>query len=117
MGRRAGLIAPATANTIAKMATGVADNLLLTTYLSARCPGVRRPGDGPRHVRSSDDPRITSAALQHATAMPIIEPASGELASGLSKAKDGWRSPHAIARGARRYLAGEETPVQARCKA
>ena len=30
------LIAPATANTIAKMATGVADNLLLTTYLSAR---------------------------------------------------------------------------------
>ena len=32
------LIAPATAGTIAKMATGVADNLLLTTYLSARCP-------------------------------------------------------------------------------
>lgn len=32
------LIAPATANTIAKMATGTADNLLLTTYLSARCP-------------------------------------------------------------------------------
>ena len=31
------VIAPATANTIAKMATGVADNLLLTTYLSARC--------------------------------------------------------------------------------
>ena len=32
------LIAPATANTIAKMANGIADNLLLTTYLSARCP-------------------------------------------------------------------------------
>ena len=32
------LIAPATANTIAKMATGTADNLLLTTYLSARRP-------------------------------------------------------------------------------
>ena len=32
------LIAPATANSIAKMATGVADNLLLTTYLSAKCP-------------------------------------------------------------------------------
>ncbi len=31
------LIAPATANTIAKMANGIADNLLLTTYLSARC--------------------------------------------------------------------------------
>src|SRR5664279_3956079 len=32
------VIAPATANTIAKMANGIADNLLLTTYLSARCP-------------------------------------------------------------------------------
>ena len=32
------LIAPATANSIAKMANGIADNLLLTTYLSARCP-------------------------------------------------------------------------------
>ena len=37
------LIAPATANTLAKMATGVADNLLLTTYLSARCPVVVAP--------------------------------------------------------------------------
>src|ERR1035437_1110938 len=32
------LIAPATANTIGKMANGIADNLLLTTYLSAKCP-------------------------------------------------------------------------------
>ena len=32
------LIAPATANSIAKMANGIADNLLLTTYFSARCP-------------------------------------------------------------------------------
>jgi phosphopantothenoylcysteine decarboxylase/phosphopantothenate--cysteine ligase len=37
------LIAPATANTIAKMATGVADNLLLTTYLSAKCPVMIAP--------------------------------------------------------------------------
>ena len=37
------LIAPATANTIAKMAGGIADNLLLTTYLSARCPVVIAP--------------------------------------------------------------------------
>lgn len=40
------LIAPATANTLAKMRTGVADNLLLTTYLSARCPVMVAPGDG-----------------------------------------------------------------------
>ena len=32
------LIAPATANTLGKMANGIADNLLLTTYLSAKCP-------------------------------------------------------------------------------
>ena len=37
------LIAPATANTLAKMASGIADNLLLTTYLSARCPVVVAP--------------------------------------------------------------------------
>ena len=32
------VVAPATANTIGKMASGVADNLLLTTYLSSKCP-------------------------------------------------------------------------------
>ena len=38
------LVAPATANTLSKMAHGTADNLLLTTYLSARCPvAVLRP--------------------------------------------------------------------------
>src|SRR4030066_1942847 len=37
------LIAPATANSIAKMAGGIADNLLLTTYLSARCPVMLAP--------------------------------------------------------------------------
>ena len=37
------IIAPATANTMAKMANGIADNLLLTTYLSARCPVIFAP--------------------------------------------------------------------------
>ena len=37
------LIAPITANTIAKMANGVCDNLLLTTYLSVRCPVIIAP--------------------------------------------------------------------------
>ena len=37
------LIAPATANTLGKMAHGIADNLLLTTYLSARCPVAVAP--------------------------------------------------------------------------
>jgi len=37
------LIAPASANTIGKMANGIADNLLLTTYLSAKCPVLVAP--------------------------------------------------------------------------
>src|SRR5512147_1651964 len=37
------LIAPASANTIGKMANGIADNLLLTTYLSAKCPVIVAP--------------------------------------------------------------------------
>ena len=75
------LIAPATANTIAKMATGVADNLLLTTYLSAKCPVFVAPAmdlDMFAHP-------ITQRNLEALTAIgnKVIEPASGELASGL----------------------------------
>ena len=56
------LIAPATANTLAKMAAGVADNLLLTTYLSARCPeppharGPRRADHRARRRRTGQRP-------------------------------------------------------------
>ena len=75
------LIAPATANTIAKMATGVADNLLLTTYLSAKCPVFVAPAmdlDMFAHP-------TTQRNLEALTAIgnKVIEPASGELASGL----------------------------------
>lgn len=75
------LIAPATANTIGKMATGVADNLLLTTYLSAKCPVFIAPAMDldmfahPANQRNLD-------TLKSIGNM-IIEPASGELASGL----------------------------------
>ena len=37
------VVAPATANTMGKMAAGIADNLLLTTYLSAKCPVMIAP--------------------------------------------------------------------------
>ena len=49
------LIAPATANTLAKMAGGIADNLLLTTYLSARCPVVNKHAKGGIVVKGMDD--------------------------------------------------------------
>mgnify|MGYP000511977392 CR=1 FL=1 len=51
------LIAPATASTIGKMANGVADNMLITTYLSAKSSCVCCPGNGPGYVCSSVHPK------------------------------------------------------------
>ncbi len=75
------LVAPATANTLAKMAAGVADNLLLTTYLSARCPVMVAPAmdlDMYAHCTTQQNLRALAAR-----GVAIVEPASGELASGL----------------------------------
>ncbi|MDE6069942.1 MAG: bifunctional phosphopantothenoylcysteine decarboxylase/phosphopantothenate synthase, partial [Alistipes sp.] len=75
------LIAPATANTLAKMRTGVADNLLLTTYLSARCPVVAAPAmdlDMYAHAATQENLRVLTGR-----GVRIVEPAEGELASGL----------------------------------
>ena len=75
------LIAPATANTLAKMAAGIADNLLLTTYLSARCPVVAAPAmdlDMYAHPATQENLRRLAERGVH-----IVEPAEGELASGL----------------------------------
>ena len=75
------LIAPATANTMAKMATGVADNLLLTTYLSARCPVAIAPAmDLDMYAHTTTQRNM--AQLKE-DGVHIIEPQSGELASGL----------------------------------
>ena len=76
------LIAPATANTIAKMATGVADNLLLTTYLSARCPVFVAPAmDMDMYSHPTTQYNLDSLKSY---GNQVIEPAEGELASGLS---------------------------------
>ena len=75
------LIAPATANTIAKMAHGVADNLLLTTYLSARCPVFVAPAmdlDMFAHAATCENLGTIRSRGVH-----VIEPGEGELASGL----------------------------------
>ena len=75
------LIAPATANTIAKMAGGVADNLLLTTYLSAKCPVFIAPAmDLDMFAHPATQKNIE---LLKSIGNQIIEPATGELASGL----------------------------------
>ena len=75
------LIAPATANTIAKMTTGIADNLLLTTYLSARSVVAVAPAmdlDMYAHITTQQNLRTLAQR-----GVAIIEPAAGELASGL----------------------------------
>ena len=75
------LIAPATANTLAKMVTGVADNLLLTTYLSARSKVAVAPAmdlDMYAHITTQNNLKTLSER-----GVAIIEPQAGELASGL----------------------------------
>ncbi|WP_300737548.1 bifunctional phosphopantothenoylcysteine decarboxylase/phosphopantothenate--cysteine ligase CoaBC [uncultured Alistipes sp.] len=88
------LIAPATANTLAKMAAGVADNLLLTTYLSARCPVAVAPAmDLDMYAHEATQQNLRTLA---ARGVRIIEPDEGELASGLS-GKGRMAEPEAIA--------------------
>lgn len=75
------VIAPATANTIGKMCHGIADNLLLTAYLSARCPVFVAPAmdlDMYAHVTTTSN---LNTLRNHG--VRIVEPTSGELASGL----------------------------------
>ena len=75
------IIAPATASTIGKMAHGVADNMLVTTYLSAKAPVFVAPAmdlDMMRHPSTVSNLELLRSYGNH-----IIEPAEGELASHL----------------------------------
>ncbi len=88
------LVAPATANTLAKMSLGIADNLLLTTYLSCRCPVWVAPAmdldmfSHPATVGHLENLRQRGHR--------VIEPSSGELASGL-EGKGRMEEPEHIA--------------------
>lgn len=75
------LIAPVSANTLAKMASGLADNLLMTTYLAARCPVFFAPAmdlDMYKHPTTQRNIQIIRTFGHR-----LIEPKEGELASGL----------------------------------
>lgn len=75
------VVAPATASTIAKMATGVADNMLVTTYLSAKAPVFVAPAmdlDMFKHPTTQRNLQLLRSYGNF-----IIEPAAGELASHL----------------------------------
>lgn len=75
------LIAPASANTIAKCAHGICDNLLVATYLSAKCPVVFAPAmDLDMYKHGST---LKNLEVLRSNGNFIIEAESGELASGL----------------------------------
>ena len=76
------LIAPATANTLSKMANGICDNLLIATYLSAKCPVYIAPAmDLDMYIHPSTQ---GSFEVLESYGNTIIPAESGELASGLS---------------------------------
>jgi len=99
------LVAPATANTMGKMAAGIADNLLLTTYLSAKCPVMIAPAmdlDMYRHPATQKNMEILRSYGNL-----IIEPEEGELASGLS-GKGRMAEPEEIVKQIRNFFARTE---------
>lgn len=84
LGERADLllIAPATANSIAKLAHGIADNLLSVTALAARCPVVLAPAmDGGMYEHPATQENLSVLSDRGVT---IAGPAEGRMASGLT---------------------------------
>jgi phosphopantothenoylcysteine decarboxylase/phosphopantothenate--cysteine ligase len=76
------VVAPASANTLAKMANGICDNLLMATYLSAKCPVFFAPAmDLDMYIHPST--QINIAKLQSYGNI-LIDANTGELASGLN---------------------------------
>jgi phosphopantothenoylcysteine decarboxylase/phosphopantothenate--cysteine ligase len=99
------VIAPATANTIAKIAHGICDNLLLATYLSARCPVWLAPAmdlDMLQHP-------ATRANLEKIRSFGniLVDPTYGELASGLT-GTGRMAEPEDILRQVEFFLKGSE---------
>lgn len=98
------LIAPCTASTLAKMANGVADNMLITTYLSMKAPVFIAPAmdlDMYRHPSTQRNMDTLRSYGNH-----IVEPASGFLASGL-EGKGRMEEPENIIAALERELAHE----------
>ena len=76
------IVAPASANTIAKMVQGVADNLLTTTLLAIECPLAIAPAmDGGMYAHPATQANLKALAERGVT---IWEPNEGHLASGLN---------------------------------
>ncbi len=100
------IVAPATASTLGKMASGIADNLLVTTYLSMKAPVFIAPAmdlDMFAHPATQNSIKVIKGYGNH-----IIEPASGELASHLT-GKGRMEEPENIVKALKDFfLAGRD---------
>lgn len=97
------VVAPATASTLAKMATGVADNMLVTTYLSAKAPVFVAPAMDLDMMAHPSTAR--NLATLRADGVTVIEPAEGELASHLS-GRGRMEEPERIVEILERFFSG-----------
>jgi phosphopantothenoylcysteine decarboxylase/phosphopantothenate--cysteine ligase len=85
------VIAPITANTIARIANGLADDLLSVTALAARCPLVIAPAmDGGMYSHPATQANLRTLRERGVT---VIEPDEGRFASGLVVTAGGTREP------------------------
>ncbi len=103
------LIAPCTAATLGKMANGIADNMLITTYLSMKAPVLIAPAmdlDMYRHPSTQANMRTLQGYGNR-----IIEPQTGFLASGL-EGKGRMEEPDAIVDYLDRFFEDTESQVQ-----
>lgn len=99
------LVAPCTASTLGKMANGIADNMLITTYLSMKAPVFIAPAmdlDMYSHPTTQQNMERLVSFGNH-----IIEPQSGFLASGL-EGKGRMEEPEAIVDALDAYFAEKE---------
>lgn len=99
------LIAPATASTIGKMANGIADNMLITTYLSVKAPVFIAPAmDLDMYAHPSTQANLNTL---RSYGNVIVEPTVGELASHLV-GKGRMEEPEVIIQSLADYFAGKE---------
>lgn len=116
------VIAPATANTMAKMAQGLADNLLTTLALSARCPALlvpamdvgmwAHPATQANVETLRERGRATAAAVSTGGSIYFAGPARGRMASGL-EGRGRMVEPDEIV-GRVRLILGREGPLAGR---
>ena len=105
------VVAPATANILAKFAHGIADDFLTTMYLATTRAGAGGSGDEREHVAASGDQANLDTLRQRG--VRVIEPGTGDLACGMVGAGR-MAEPEAIADvvlnalGRRHDLAGED---------